>query len=187
DARPHEIGHGRLARLDVVALAGSGDKLGAFDLRLALRALKSVPLAPALAGLRITHVDDDGPVTGRPFAKMPPHFDFSSLSVDAGCSAASRRRAILAACSTACSIATAIIFFCSSFWNDTSSRLTISVFMDQSWCLAACSRRRRRRSESLTCSFTVSVNFRATTFLRSDYTGQFSTDCVGAQVTLLTN
>jgi hypothetical protein len=62
DARPHEVGHGRLARLDIIALAYGGDQLSAFDLRLALRAPEGMPAPFALAGLWIAHVDDDGPM-----------------------------------------------------------------------------------------------------------------------------
>src|SRR5262249_8450122 len=96
----------------------------------------------------------------------------------------------LAAPVAARSITSPSTFSCSSFWNDVSSRSTISVFMDHLLCLAACLRRRRRRSESFTCSFTVSVNFRATTFLPSapDHTGKFSTRlrrCTSAPCQLL--
>src|SRR5215471_7863094 len=59
NARAHEIGHRGLAGLDVVAPAGGGDKLGAFDLRLTLRAGEAVPFALALARDRIAHVEDD--------------------------------------------------------------------------------------------------------------------------------
>jgi hypothetical protein len=68
DAHAQEIGHGCLARLDVVAFTGDGDKLGAFDLCLPLRAREAVPAALALAGLWFTHVDDDCPMTGRALA-----------------------------------------------------------------------------------------------------------------------
>src|SRR5262249_4429056 len=81
DAHAHEIGHRGLAGLDVVAFASSGDKLGAFDLRLALRAGEAVPFAPARAGLWIAHVENDGPMTGRAFAEMPLHFGSSFFSV----------------------------------------------------------------------------------------------------------
>jgi hypothetical protein len=76
------------ARLDRTTVLQFGDQPRAFDRRLPLRSLEAVPAALALAGLRITHVDDDGPVAGRPLAKMPPHFESSLLS-GARCSAAS--------------------------------------------------------------------------------------------------
>jgi hypothetical protein len=68
DACAHKIGDHCLTRLNVIAFAGSGDKLGAFDLRLALGAGQAMPAPFALSGFGIAHVDDDGPVTGRPFA-----------------------------------------------------------------------------------------------------------------------
>src|SRR5262245_29622315 len=74
DARAHEIGHRGFARFDVVTPASSGDQLGTFDLCLALRAGEAVPFPPALPGLRIAHVDDDGPMAGRPFANVALHF-----------------------------------------------------------------------------------------------------------------
>src|SRR5437868_3556759 len=51
----------------------------ALDLRLALVAGEGMPAALALAGSRIAHVNNDGPVAGRPLAKMAPHFGFSPL------------------------------------------------------------------------------------------------------------
>src|SRR5262249_37029713 len=75
DARAHEIDHRGLARFDVVAFASSGDQLGTFDLCLALRAGEAMPFAPALPGLRIAHVDDDGPMTGRALADVALHFE----------------------------------------------------------------------------------------------------------------
>src|SRR5262249_8335895 len=56
---------------------------GAFDLGLPLGAGEGMPAALALTGLRIAHVDDDGPVTGRPFADMALHF-FSPSSLVLG-------------------------------------------------------------------------------------------------------
>ena len=50
-----------------------GDQASAFDLRLPLGAFDAMPFATALAGLRIAHVDDDGPMTGGPFANVPLH------------------------------------------------------------------------------------------------------------------
>src|SRR6516165_3880808 len=55
---------------------------GAFDLGLPFGASERMPAALALAGLGITHVDDDGPVTGRAFADVA--FHFSSLSTVGG-------------------------------------------------------------------------------------------------------
>src|SRR6516164_4767830 len=78
DARAHEIGHRGLARFDVVAPAGGGDKLSAFDLRLALRAGEAVPFALALARDWIAHVEDDCIMTGRAFANVPLHFSSPS-------------------------------------------------------------------------------------------------------------
>src|SRR5215471_5079057 len=46
---------------------------GALDLGLALGAGKGMPAALALAGLRIAHVEDDGPATARAFANMAFH------------------------------------------------------------------------------------------------------------------
>src|SRR5215831_9071427 len=81
-------GHAR--GVDVGAVLQLGDQAGGLDLRLSLGARKGMPTAFAIAGLRIARVNHDGPVTGRAFAKMPPHFE-SSLSV-AGCSLAKSRR-----------------------------------------------------------------------------------------------
>jgi len=41
-----------------------GDQLSAPDLRLALRAGEGMPSALSLAGLRIAHIDYDGPMAG---------------------------------------------------------------------------------------------------------------------------
>jgi hypothetical protein len=57
---------------------------GALDLRLALVAGESMPTPLALPCLRVAHVDDDGPMTGRAFAQMALHFDFSLLPVVPG-------------------------------------------------------------------------------------------------------
>src|SRR6266498_3341852 len=54
------------------AAARIGNQLGAPSLRLTLGALERKPAALALTG-SIARVDDDGPATGRAFAKMPPH------------------------------------------------------------------------------------------------------------------
>src|SRR5262249_7222552 len=70
--------------IDARAVLYLGKQSGALNLSLTLRSRETVPAAFALAKLRVAHVDDDGPVTGRPFAKMPPHFGCSSLSVDLG-------------------------------------------------------------------------------------------------------
>src|SRR5215831_2980054 len=126
------------ARLDRTTVLQFGDQPRAFDLRLPLRSLEAVPAALALAGLRVAHVDDDGPMTGRAFADVPPHFESSPLGGDSCLllrSAASRFTSWRAC--TASLSAFFIIFSASSRWNDTSSRSQISVFMDQSLCLAA--------------------------------------------------
>ena len=60
-----------------------GKQSGALDLGLSLGARKGMPAAFALAGLRIAHVNHDGPMTRRPFAQMASHFCFS-LSVHIG-------------------------------------------------------------------------------------------------------
>jgi hypothetical protein len=75
DAGAHKLGYRGLGRLDVIAPAGDGDKLGAFDLRLALGAGEAMPAALALTGLRIAHVNNDCPTAGRPLTDMPLHFD----------------------------------------------------------------------------------------------------------------
>src|SRR5262249_8903790 len=49
-------------------------------LRLALRASESMPAPLAFPRLRITHVDDDGPMAGGTLADMASHLE-SSLSV----------------------------------------------------------------------------------------------------------
>src|SRR5262249_14878669 len=59
------------ARLDRTTVLQFGDQPRAFDLRLPLRSLEAVPAAFAFAGLRITHVNDDGPVAGRPLSNGP--------------------------------------------------------------------------------------------------------------------
>src|SRR5262249_51471741 len=51
-----------------------GNQLRALDLRLSLGARKGMPTAFAIAGLRIARVNHDGPVTGRAFADVAPHF-----------------------------------------------------------------------------------------------------------------
>src|SRR5262249_17435548 len=85
---PHEVGHCDLGRLDGGSTIDRGDEPGALDLCLALAALERMPTAPALAALRIAHIDDDGPMAGRAFAKVALHLEPSLLSV-AGCSLAS--------------------------------------------------------------------------------------------------
>src|SRR5262245_65926078 len=50
-------------------------------LRLALRASEAMPAALALPSLRITHVDDDGPMAGRALADMALHFFSPSSSI----------------------------------------------------------------------------------------------------------
>src|SRR5262249_38708257 len=67
------------ARLDVIALADTGDQFVKLRLRLALRSLEAVPALLAFAGFRRL-VDDDGPMTGRPFADVASHLE-PSLSV----------------------------------------------------------------------------------------------------------
>src|SRR5262249_1437684 len=79
------------ARLDRTTVLQFGDQPRAFDLRLPLRSFEAVPAALALAGLRVAHVDDDGPMTGRAFADVAPHFDCSFLSAGAGVVASSGR------------------------------------------------------------------------------------------------
>src|SRR5215475_3812577 len=54
------------------------DQASTLDLRFLLGALERMPAALALAGT-VLHVDDDGPVTGRPLADMAPHFEPSFL------------------------------------------------------------------------------------------------------------
>jgi hypothetical protein len=63
-----EGGERHAGGFDVGALVQIGDQAGAFDLGLALAALEGMPALPALAGDRVGHVDDDGPVAGRTFA-----------------------------------------------------------------------------------------------------------------------
>src|SRR5262249_7954791 len=53
-------GHPR--RIDAGAVLQFRDQARGLYLRLSLRARKAMPAAPTLAGLRISHVDDDGPV-----------------------------------------------------------------------------------------------------------------------------
>src|SRR5262249_13000274 len=76
-----ELPKGDLVRIDCGAGLRLGDQAGALDLRLPLVAGEAVPAAFALAGLRIAHVNDDGPMTGRAFADMALHF-FSPSSSD---------------------------------------------------------------------------------------------------------
>src|SRR5262245_31779314 len=71
---PHEVGHCDLGRLDGGSTIDRGDEPGALDLCLALAALERMPTALALAGLRIAHVDHDGPMAGRAFADVTLHF-----------------------------------------------------------------------------------------------------------------
>jgi hypothetical protein len=83
--------------IDASAVLRLGEQPGTLDLGLALGARKGMPAALAFAGLRIAHVDDDGPMTGRPFANVAFHFS-SPLSVffDSLANAAS------ASCATFC-------------------------------------------------------------------------------------
>src|SRR5262245_3562082 len=69
-------------RIDGSAIFRLGDQARAFDLRLSLGAGEGMPPALALAGLWFTHVDDNCPVAGRAFAKMPSHFGSSPLGGD---------------------------------------------------------------------------------------------------------
>jgi hypothetical protein len=80
------------ARLDRTTVLQFGDQPRAFDLRLPLRSLEAMPTALALAGLRIAHVNDDSPMTGRPFANVALHFDSFSLSCLASSASSSFRR-----------------------------------------------------------------------------------------------
>src|SRR5262249_42465704 len=68
------------------AVLDLGQKPGALDLGLSLGAGEGMPAALALAGLRIAHVEDDGPTAGRAFAKMPLHFESSTISSRSGVS-----------------------------------------------------------------------------------------------------
>src|SRR5262249_55935261 len=54
------------------------DQASTLDLRLFLGALERVPAAFAPAG-GVQRINDDGPVTGRPFADVAPHFEPSFL------------------------------------------------------------------------------------------------------------
>src|SRR5262249_55802325 len=73
DTRSHELGHSYLRGLDVIAVPNQCDQLGLLCLRLTLRALEAMPLALALAGLRIAHVNNNGPPAGRPFSNVAFH------------------------------------------------------------------------------------------------------------------
>src|SRR5262249_19881921 len=79
--------YSNLVRIDRGAALQLGDQLCASDLRLALRSGKAVPAALALSGLRIAHVDDDGPVAGRAFTDVALHFSSRfALVSSAACS-----------------------------------------------------------------------------------------------------
>src|SRR5262249_25178693 len=100
------------ARFDRTTVLHFGDQPRAFDLRLPLRSLEAVPAALALTGPRVAHVDDNGPMTGRPFAKMPPHFESSPLGGDS---------CLLLLSSAASS------FLVSSCWASTASLAAFSI------------------------------------------------------------
>jgi hypothetical protein len=70
----------RLGRLDVGALGEFRYEAGTLGLRLALGSAERMPLAFAHARLRVAQVEDDGPVTGRPFADVTVSF-WRSLSL----------------------------------------------------------------------------------------------------------
>src|SRR5262245_52513112 len=76
----HEVRHCHLGWLYGGCIIDRGDELGALDLCLALAALALMPAGRALAGLRIAHVDDDGPMTRRAFADVAFHCSLSLLS-----------------------------------------------------------------------------------------------------------
>src|SRR6516164_8470166 len=69
-----ESGDGLPLGLDVSAALHLGDQPRAFLLGLPLSTDKRVPAALALTGCRIAHVDNDGPMAGRPLADMALHF-----------------------------------------------------------------------------------------------------------------
>ena len=63
--------------IDRAAALQFGDQTRSRDLRLPLRSGEGMPTASALAGLRITDIEDDGPMAGRAFAQMSFHGVFS--------------------------------------------------------------------------------------------------------------
>src|SRR5262249_25736443 len=68
-----EAGDGLPLGLDVSAALHLGDQPRAFLVGLPLGALAGMPFTLALAAVWISHVDDDGPMTGRPLADMAFH------------------------------------------------------------------------------------------------------------------
>src|SRR5262249_12397889 len=72
--------------INMGAVLALGQQPGALDLGLPLGAGKGMPAALALAGLRIAHVNNDGPMSGRPLAEMPLHFESSTISSRSGVS-----------------------------------------------------------------------------------------------------
>src|SRR5262245_31426819 len=79
DPALEEGGDRHAGRVDVGAVLDLGQQPGALNLRLALGAREGMPTAFALSGLCITHIDDDGPTTGRPLPNMALHL-FSPLA-----------------------------------------------------------------------------------------------------------
>jgi hypothetical protein len=73
-------------RINVRAPFRLGYEAGALNLCLSLSTPEAMPTALALSGGRIAHVDDDGPMAGRAFAKMPLHFESSTISSRSGVS-----------------------------------------------------------------------------------------------------
>src|SRR5262249_30581477 len=160
-----EFGECNARRIDSATALRLGDQTRALDLSLALCPLEGMPTALALAGLRVAHVDDDGPVTGRAFTDVAFHFfSPSSSAVEAGpsgtdvsrhsrerlsrrtsvgrMSLSHSRKADFAADLTSLASAAA----CSGTSNDCSSLWTISAFNERSCLLASCAKRRRRAS-----------------------------------------
>jgi hypothetical protein len=60
--------------VDLPAFLHLRDQASALDLCLSFGAGEGMPAALACAVLRIAHVDDDGPMAGRPFADVALHF-----------------------------------------------------------------------------------------------------------------
>src|SRR5262249_37798191 len=142
-------------------------------LRLALRASEAMPAPLAFPSLRITHVDDDGPMAGGTLADMAFHSSLHHLRSIWDCRAISLSNFSLVAVSLWPNVS--VIPNCASLSfsslnkfsivgsraRDSSSLWIISVFIERLFRAATRSSRRRRASENLSFSCTSSVGLRA--------------------------
>src|SRR5262245_7008702 len=142
-------------------------------LRLALRASESMPAPLAFPSLRITHVDDDGPMAGGTLADMAFHsslhhlrrkaytWDCRAISLSNFSFIAWPNDSVIPNCASLSFSSLDKFSIVGSRAKDSSSLWIISVFIERLFRAATRSSRRRRASENLSFSCTSSVGLRA--------------------------